>query len=296
MKSTIDEYSQIAMRVSVVCIICNVTLCLVKMAGGFAAASQALVSDGINSLFDVVSGIIVIIGAKLAGRTADREHPYGHERFESAAAIILSIVLVVTGVFVGHTAIEDLISGAYKTKPVPGLISIAAALVSIAVKECMYRYTKANADRINSVSLRAEALDHRADIISTAGALAGIMVSRYGFPAGDLIASLLVCVFILRTAVIVFREGISQMVDAACDDDIFHEIEECIKKVEGVRAIDKLQVRTFGNRLYVDLEIAEDGNITLFEAHDVAERVHDLIEEEFPVVKHIMVHVNPVQT
>ena len=287
------EYTRIALRITNVCILCNVFLCLVKMAGGFAAHSRALISDGINSAFDVVSGVIVIAGAKLAGKNPDKEHPYGHERFEDVATVVLSVILFVTGVFVGHTAIESLTSGAYRTAELPGRLSILAAVISMATKEIMYWYTKAGAEKINSVSLKAAARDHRADVVSTAGALIGIMVSRYGFPAGDLIASLIVCVFIIRTAYMVFREAISQMTDRSCDDDFLQELRECILSVDGVLGIDMLQVRTFGNRYYVDLEIREDGEIRLADAHRVAEQVHDAIERKYPVIKHIMVHVNP---
>ncbi len=288
-----EEYTKIATHVANVCIILNLGLCLLKLTGGIAAHSKALVSDGINSAFDVICGIIVIIGAKIAGKKADREHPYGHERFESVTTIVLAVILFVTGIFVGHTAIEDLTSGKYKTAVLPGVLSIAAAVISMVTKEIMFWYTKGAADKINSVSLRASAWDHRADVISTAGALIGIVAARCGFPAGDLIASLVVCLFIIRTSYLVFREAISQMTDRSCDDDFLQELRDCVCSVPGILGIDMLQVRAFGNRYYVDLEIREDGNITLTEAHRVAERVHDLIEERYPVVKHIMVHVNP---
>ena len=288
-----NDYARTAVKITHVCIICSVLLCLIKMTAGIAAHSRALVSDGLNSLFDVISGIIVIIGARIAAKNPDKEHPYGHERFESVAAVILAVILLVTGVFVGHTAIEDLTNGAYKTRELPGKLSIIAAVISMAVKEILFRYTRAGAEKINSISLRAAAWDHRADVLSTGGALIGIMVSRYGFPAGDLIASLFVCAFIIRTAYIVFREAIGQMTDRSCDDRFLSELRDCILSVKGVLGIDTLQVRAFGNKYYVDLEIREDGNITLTEAHKIAEKVHDAIEKQYPIVKHIMVHVNP---
>ena len=290
-----SEYSRVAMKVANVCIVANFLLCLLKLTGGLIANSDALVSDGINSAFDVVSGIIVIIGARLAGRTADKEHPYGHERFESVATIVLAVVLFVTGVFVGHTAIENLISGEYKNSEIPGTLSIIAALISMASKEILFWYTRNAANKINSVSLKAAAWDHRADVISTAGALIGILLSIYGFPAADQIASILVCLFIIRTAYIIFREAIGQMTDKSCDDDFLNELRECTLSVDGVLGIDMLQVRAFGNRYYVDLEITEDWERTLKEAHETAEQVHDAIEQQYPIVKHIMVHVNPAE-
>ena len=287
------EYRRVAMRVTNVCILCNVFLCLIKMAGGFFAGSDALISDGINSAFDVVSGVIVIAGTRIAGKNPDKEHPYGHERFESVAAVVLAVILFVTGVFVGHTAIEDLVSESYKTEEIPGKLSILAALMSMAIKEIMFWYTRSAAEKINSVSLKAAAWDHRADVLSTAGAMLGIMLSRYGFLAGDLIASLIVCIFIIRTSYKVFKEAIGQMTDKSCDDEFLQNLRKCILSVDGVLGIDLLQVRAFGNKYYVDLEIKEDGAISLSDAHKVAEQVHDAIEKQYPVVKHIMIHVNP---
>lgn len=288
-----SEYKNITRRVSAVCILCNLVLCLVKSAGGIFAGSSALISDAVNSGFDVVSGFIVLIGARMGQRQPDKEHPYGHERLENVATIVLAVILFVTGIFVGHTAIEDLTSGAYLTRDFPGVLSIIAAIISIVTKEILFWYTKGKAEQINSVSLKAAAWDHRTDVIGTIGALIGIIASRCGFAAGDLIASLIVCLFIIRTAYLVFKEAISQMTDRSCDEDVLNELRETVLSVEGVLGIDMLQVRTFGNRLYVDLEIREDGQVTLNEAHEVAEQVHDTIEQRFPVVKHIMIHVNP---
>lgn len=287
------EYKQIAMQVSFVVILCNLFLSLLKTTVGLVAHSGALVSDGINSVFDVVSGVIVIVSAKASSKEADEEHPYGHERLESAASILLAILLFVTAVFIGHTVIEELVSGAFLSRTPPGLLTILAAIISIAVKEGMFWYTMKNAERLNSLSLKAEALDCRADVISTFGTLAGIIATRCGLMAGDSIASLFVCFFILRTAYEVFREAIGQMVDKSCDKKTEERIRESILGVEGVLGIDLLMIRVFGNRLYVDVEIVEDGSVSLRAAHQVAENVHDRIEAGFPNVKHIMVHVNP---
>lgn len=288
-----EDYVHIAIKVTNVIIACNIFLCLIKMVGGIIADSNALISDGINSVFDVVSGVIVIVGTRIAKKNPDKEHPYGHERFESVAAIILAVILFVTAVFVGHTAIENLLNESYKSSGIPGKLSILAALMSMAMKEIMFWYTKSAADRINSVALKAAAWDHRADVISTAGALIGIMLSRYGFLASDLIASLIVCIFIIRTSYKVFREAIEQMTDRSCDDGFLQDLRDDILSVKGVLGIDILQVRTFGNKYYVDLEIRENGSISLSDAHKVAEQVHDAIEKKYPTVKHIMIHVNP---
>lgn len=284
------------MHVSRVVIVCNVLLSLLKTLTGLFAHSAALVSDGINSVFDVISGVIVIIGAKASSKEADEEHPYGHERIESVASVILAVVLFVTAVFIGHTVIEEVVSGAYKTRAIPGVLTIVAAVLSIAAKEGMYWYTNLHAERLHSLSMKAEALDCRADVISTLGTLAGIIAARCGIMVGDQIASLFVCFFILRTAYLVFKEAVEQMVDKSCDDKTAESIRQTILSVHGVLGIDLLMVRVFGNRLYIDVEIVENGDITLHAAHKVAEEVHNRVESSFPNVKHIMVHVNPAES
>lgn len=291
-----NEYRQAAMHVSIVVILCNIFLSILKTLAGLLAHSAALISDGINSIFDVISGGIVIFGAKASTKEADAEHPYGHERIESVASIVLAVVLFVTAVFIGHTALEDLMSGAYKEKAIPGILTIIAAIISIAVKEGMYWYTRKNAEKLHSLSMKAEALDCRADVISTLGTLVGIVAARCGFMVGDLLASLFVCFFIARTAYLVFKEAIEQMVDKSCDPKTEDAIRDTILSVNGVLCIDLLMIRVFGNRLYVDVEIAEDSATTLKTAHEVAEAVHDRIENSFPNVKHVMVHVNPKET
>lgn len=288
-----DRFVQVTRKVSIVCMLSNLGLCVLKMVGGFLASSEALISDGINSAFDVISGFVVLIGARLSRRQADEEHPYGHERIESVTAIVLAMILFVTAVFLGSGTVADLVSGAYRSREIPGMFAMIVAVIAVAVKEILFWYTNGNARKINSVVLKAAAWDHRADVISTSGAFIGVLVSRLGFPEGDLLASILVCLFIIRTAYKVFREAVGQMVDRSCDEEMLAQLRKCILAVEGVLGIDMLQVRMFGNRYYVDLEIKEEGTVSLTEAHKVAEEVHDSIETEFPSVKHIMVHVNP---
>lgn len=282
-----------AIKVSIICLICNIILFIIKLFGGIYSHSEALISDAINSAFDIVSVLIILLGEKISTKKADEEHPYGHERYENVATIILCFILMITAVFIGINAINSLINETYKNNQIPGILSIIAALISISVKEILFWYTSHYAKKLNSISLKAEAYDHRADVISTFGALIGIIASRYGFYAGDIIASLIVCAFIARTSITTFIESIEQMVDKTCDDNIYKEIKKCIKENKNVLSIDLLNIRTFGNRLYVDLEISADGKMTLFESHQIAEEIHDKIENEFPLVKHVMIHVNP---
>lgn len=288
-----DEFQRVANKVSFVTIIGNILLSVMKLIAGFIAHSNAMISDAIHSASDVFSTFVVIIGIKLASKKADKEHPYGHERLECVAAIVLSMVLFITGFGIGAAALKNITSGDYNNIVVPGILALVAAIVSIVSKEAMYWYTRYNAKRIDSSALMADAWHHRSDAFSSIGALIGIAGARLGFPIMDSIASLIIFVFIIKAAYDIFKDAIDKMVDHACDDDTVNQIRECVMKHEDVLGIDMLQTRIFGNKIYVDLEIATDGSYTLSKAHTIAESIHDDIEKSFPKVKHIMVHVNP---
>lgn len=288
-----DEFQRVVNKVSFVTIIGNILLSVMKLIAGFIAHSNAMISDAIHSASDVFSTFVVIIGIKLASKKADKEHPYGHERLECVAAIVLSMVLFITGFGIGAAALKNITSGDYNNIVVPGILALVAAIVSIVSKEAMYWYTRYNAKRIDSSALMADAWHHRSDAFSSIGALIGIAGARLGFPIMDSIASLIIFVFIIKAAYDIFKDAIDKMVDHACDDDTVNQIRECVMKHEDVLGIDMLQTRIFGNKIYVDLEISTDGSYTLSKAHTIAESVHDDIEKSFPKVKHIMVHVNP---
>lgn len=287
------DFENIANRVSFITIVGNVLLSIIKLLAGIIAHSNAMISDAIHSASDVFSTIIVIIGIKLSARKPDKEHPYGHERMECVAAIVLSIVLFITGLGIGSTAVKNITSGSYNTLQIPGILALAAAILSIVCKEGMYWYTRYNARKIDSSALMADAWHHRSDAFSSIGALVGIAGARLGFPVMDSVASLVIFVFIIKAAYDIFKDAIDKMVDHSCDDKTEKEIRDCVMGNKDVLGIDLLQTRIFGNKIYVDVEIRANASYTLKEAHEIAESVHNDIEKNFPKVKHIMVHVNP---
>ena len=288
-----NNFEKVAMKVSFVSIVTNVILSVFKLFAGIFAHSGAMVSDAIHSASDVFSTFVVIIGIKISSKESDKEHPYGHERMECVAAIVLATILAITGLGIGSSAAEKLIAGHYETLVVPGTLALIAAILSIVVKEAMFWYTRIHAKRIDSGALMADAWHHRSDALSSVGALIGIGGAQFGFPVMDAIASLVICIFILKAAYDIFKDAISKMVDRACDEETEEQLKNCALAQDGVLGIDLLHTRTFGNKIYVDIEISADGSMSLFEAHNIAEQVHDSIEQSFPKVKHIMVHVNP---
>ena len=288
-----NDQSKTAMHVSRVSIIVNALLVAVKLAAGIAAHSGAMISDAIHSASDVLSSVIVMIGVRAAGKDSDREHPYGHERMESVAAIILAVILAVTGLFVGYSGVQKLVSSQSSVLAVPGAAALFAAILSIIVKELMYQYTKHYAKLIDSDALMADAWHHRSDALSSVAALVGIAGARLGHPILDPLAGIIICVFIIKAAVQIFHSAVDKMVDHSCDEETENAIRACILRHKDVKNIDVLRTREFGNRIYIELEIAVDGTIPLTDAHAVAQQVHDDVESGFPKVKHIMIHVNP---
>ncbi len=281
-----------AMKVSVVSIVSNVFLTIIKFIAGFISHSGAMISDAIHSLSDVLSTFVVIIGVKLSNKKADKEHPYGHERLECVASIILAVMLALTGVGIGANGIGNIIKGKYIIL-VSGTLALVIAVVSILVKEAMYWYTRNTAKKINSGALLADAWHHRSDALSSVGSFIGILGAKLGFPVLDSIASVIICLFVIKVAYDIFKDAVDKMVDKSCDEDTIKKIEDIIYENKEVVKIDDLKTRQFGNRYYIDVEISVDKNMSVLNAHDVAQNVHDDIENRLPSTKHCMIHVNP---
>jgi len=281
----------LAMKVSIVSIIGNIVLSVLKLSAGIIGHSHAMVSDSIHSFSDVLSTLVVMIGVKFSSKQADQKHPYGHERIECVASLILAIMLGLTGIGIGYSALEALNDPSQMV--IPTHFALFAAIISILSKEAMYWYTKIAAKKINSTALLADAWHHRSDALSSIGSFVGIIGAKIGYPILDLVASILICLCIIKVAYDIFKDAISKMIDESCDENTIHQIQQQILFNHNVKRIDDLKTRMFGNRIYLDVEIAVDGNIPLTQAHLIAHDIHDTIEKDFPTVKHCMVHINP---
>lgn len=288
-----DNFEKAAIRVSIVSVVWNLVLSIFKFLAGVTAHSGAMVSDAVHSASDVFSSFVVIIGVRMASKESDKEHPFGHERLECVAAIVLSTVLAVTGLGIGYTAVMKLFRGEYVTS-VPGMLALVAAVASIAVKEAMFWYTRYYAKKIDSGALMADAWHHRSDSLSSVGALIGIGGAIIGFPVMEPIASIVICGFIEKAALDIFKDAVDKMVDKSCDEQMEEELKVCALGTSGVLQVDLLRTRMFGNKIYVEMEIGADRNLSLGESHAIAEQVHDAIEAGWPKIKHILIHVNPV--
>ena len=283
-----------AMHVSKVSIAVNVVLTCGKLAAGILGRSHAMISDAVHSASDVFSTLIVMAGVSMSAKQSDKEHPYGHERLECVAALFLGVILCATGLGIGFGAVREVVSGEVKDAAIPGLMALAAATVSIVVKEWMYRYTIKAADSIHSSALKADAWHHRSDALSSVGAFVGICGARMGFAFMDPAASIVICIFICKASLDVLRDALDKMVDKACDEETAQAIRRTALTPPGVVRIDGLKTRLFGPRMYVDIEIAVDGRLNLQQAHTISREVHDMVEEQFPQVKHCAVQINPL--
>ncbi|MCI2046368.1 MAG: cation diffusion facilitator family transporter [Faecalibacterium sp.] len=290
-KTARTEGEALAMRVSTNTVILNCILAGGKLAAGIVAHSGAMISDAVHSASDVLSTFVVMLGIHMAAKPADEGHQYGHDRIECVVGAVLGVMLGLVGVGIGVSAIQTISSN--KPIAMPGVLALVAAVVSVVVKEGMYWYTIAAAKKLSSPALKADAWHHRSDALSSIGSFAGILGARLGFVRLDAIASLIICLFILKVAVDIFRDAMNRMVDKACDEATEDSMRRIMLGVPGVISVDILQTRVFGAKIYVDVEISAEGDLPLTEAHGIAERVHHAIEKDFPTVKHCMVHVNP---
>ena len=286
-----DE-KKIVKQMSQVGILGNILLAAFKLFAGLLGRSGAMVSDAVHSLSDVFATLIAYIGVKLAGREEDARHPYGHERFECVASLILGLILAGTGIGIGWSGLQKLLLHR-DTIAVPGMLPLIAALVSIAAKEAMFRYTMYYANKLDSPAFKADAWHHRADAASSVASFIGIGMARLGFPFMDPLAGLVICGFILKVAADITRDALNRMLDTSSGEPFEQKLRDFIEKQPGVEQVDLLHTRLFGNKVYVDLEIAVDRNISLLAAHSIAESVHSNLEKNFPSVKHVMIHVNP---
>ncbi len=291
---SLDENAVIR-RLSLVSLIGNALLSGFKLLAGVWGHSGAMISDAIHSFSDVLTTFIAWFGVKVSRRAADASHPYGHERLECVASLFLGIVLMGTGIGVGRAGLETIFSGQYETITPPGAIALVAAVLSIVSKEAMYWYTRYYAKLIHSDAFMADAWHHRSDAFSSIGSLIGIGGAMLGFPVMDSVASVVICVFILKVAYDILKDAVVKMLDTSCGEQYEAELQKFVSEQKDVVCVDTLHSRMFGSKVYVDLEIEVDGSKTLQEAHDVAERVHTELEHRFPDIKHVMVHLNPAE-
>lgn len=293
MAETIDaaQLLKLKTRVTYVAALVNLLLTAVKIGFGNLGHSAALIADGIHSLSDLLSDAFVLIAIKLGSREADREHPYGHRRFETLATVLLGIGLIAIAGGIVWDVAKRLLHPELLLIPSRETLGIAA--FSILANEWLFQYTKRIAKRTRSKLLLANAWHHRSDALSSVVVLVGIIAVLLGYPFADAVAAILVALMVARIGLNLVLESVKELVDTSLPDELVQEIRQVILETDGVQGIHLLRTRQMGEDAFIDAHIVVDPRITVSEGHMIADKVRDLLIEEFDDVMDVLVHIDP---
>lgn len=275
----------------------NAVLVVLKLFFGYWGKSDALVADGYHSLSDFLTDFMVIIFTGIAYKSADREHPYGHGKFETLASVLISLFLILVAIGIGYSGVETII-GSYHGKviPRPDVWTIVVALVSILAKEYCYQFTYRVGKKLNSSAVMANAWHHRSDAISSVATLVGVTLSYFlgeGWRILDPIASIFIGVFILVAAIKLAKPSVDELLEISVPQAETQKIRNLIKEVPGVEKVHNLRCRRNGHSLIVDVNIHVDPEITVRLGHAIATEVENTLRRSYGSDIIIYVHVEP---
>lgn len=285
-------------KVTIIGGIINVVLLLFKFVAGFLGNSAAMMADAVHSLSDFVTDAIVIIFIRISGKPQDKSHDYGHGKYETLALTIIGMMLLAVAMAIVYGGLTKIISWA-KGEPLeaPGMLALWAALLSIVLKEGIYRYSMVKAHQLNSQAVEANAWHHRSDALSSVGTAVGIGGAIFlgqRWTVLDPLASVIVGLFIVKVALDLFRNGIGDLMEQSLPDAIEEEILQLVASLPDVVEPHELRTRRIGNHYAIELHILMDGDITLREAHAKASEVEELLRNHYGEETHVAVHVEPI--
>ncbi len=275
----------------------NVLLLVFKFVAGIVGHSAAMMADAVHSLSDFVTDIIVLVFVKISCKPKDKSHDYGHGKYETLALTIIGIALmaVAIGIIVkGAMKIVAWIHG--ETLAAPGMLAFWAAVVSIVLKEAVYRYSIFKARKLDSKAVEANAWHHRSDALSSVGTAVGIGGAVFlgsHWTILDPIASVVVGAFIVKVAFELLKNGIGDLMEQSLPDKVEDEIVAMVAALPGVSEPHNLRTRRIGNHYAIEIHILMDGNITLYEAHDKATEIEEMLRQCYGAETHVAVHVEP---
>ncbi len=269
----------------------NVFQTLIKISFGILGQSAALIADGIHSLSDLLSDLLVIIAVRLGSREADHEHPYGHRRFETIATVILGVSLIAIGGAISWSVMNRMAHPEHL--PVPNVLGMGVAAASILVNEWLYHYTKRIAKKTRSKLLMANAWHQRSDAISSIVVLFGIGAVILGYPLADAIAAIVVALMVAKIGLSLVLESIKELVDTSLPPKLIIEIRKTIMSIDGVEGIHLLRTRQMGEDALIDAHIVVDPRITVSEGHSIGDVVRDGLISRFDDVMDVLVHIDP---
>jgi cation diffusion facilitator family transporter len=270
----------------------NIVLVGLKMTAGWLARSQALIADGVHSLSDLLSDLVVLLGLKWGRKEEDKSHPFGHGRIETVAGMLTGLLLVITGVALAYRAVTAIYN---HTESTPGLAAIIAAFVSIVLKEGLYWYTVRVGRRINSLALIANAWHHRTDALSSVAVLIGV-TGAYLSPAwhmADAYAALVVTFFIIKVGIELMWSAAKEVIDTAPDEAALAQVKQTAMNVPGVKQTHDIRARLSGGRIFVEIHIVVDPDLTVQAGHEIADVVKNRLLTDVPGMARVIVHVDP---
>lgn len=275
----------------------NVLLVVFKFVAGIVGKSSAMVADAVHSLSDLLTDIIIVIFVRTASKPIDHTHEYGHGKFETLASLIIGVILFIVGIGIMITGVEDCIKffeGDRGEKP--RMIALIAAILSIALKEGLYRYTLSEGKKINSPVLVANAWHHRSDAFSSIATLIGVAGSMFLGKNGlilDPLAAILVSFYICKSGYDVIKPSIDELLEKSLPIETEKEIREILKSIEGIEGVHNLKTRKIGNRIAIETHAEMDGNMSLEDAHQIATIAEKELKKKFGQKTHIGIHMEP---
>lgn len=292
-----QERSKEIYKVTLVGSLVNVALLLFKFVAGIVGHSAAMIADAIHSLSDFLTDVIVLVFIRISDKPRDKSHDYGHGKYETLAMMLIGVALLVVAVgilYSGATKIHLWLEGAQLEAP--GMLALWAALLSIVMKEAVYRYSMVKARQLNSQAVEANAWHHRSDALSSLGTAVGIGGAIFfgqRWTVLDPLASCVVGVLIVKVAVDLLRNALGDLLEHSLPDAVEEEILQLVASLSGVVEPHNLRTRRIGNHYAIELHIRMKGDITLREAHDKASEVEALLKHHYGRETHVAVHVEP---
>lgn len=287
-----ETATRAGIRVTLVGSAVNLLLVVFKLWAGYLSKSQALIADGIHSLSDLFSDLVVYLGLKWSGKQEDSDHPYGHARFETISSMIVGLFLILVGGGIAYNAISSI----YDHEPsVPGSFAIYVALASVVFKELLYWFTLAVGKRLRSLALIGNAWHHRSDALSSVAVLIGVGATYINpsWHLADTFAALIVIYFVARVGANLVWTAFKELTDTAPDQEVLDAMHTTSAAVEGVREVHDMRARLSGSQIFVELHVVVDPNLSVRDGHAISRAVKHRILDEFADVTRVITHIDP---
>ena len=294
-KQRLREVYKVTLTGSVI----NVLLLVVKFTAGILGHSAAMIADAIHSLTDFATDVVVLVFVKLGNKPKDKDHDYGHGKYETLATAIIGISLFVVGVMICYTGINKTyraIEG--ETLQQPGVVALVAAIVSIVLKEWAYQFTVRVGRKYHSEAVVANAWHHRSDALSSVGTMIGVggaILLGDKWAVLDPLAAIIVSAFIIKAAWGLVLQSVKELTDASLPDAEEEEIMKLANEESGVREIHNLQTRRIGNKIAIEMHVRMPGSLSLYEAHEHATDIEKRLKEKFGADTHVGIHLEPIK-